>query len=121
MRIASLLSSGTEITCALGFQNELIARSHECDYPHSIEKLPIVTETKFVADGTSYEIDQRIKAILQEGLSVYRVDGELLKRLRPDVILTQTQCEVCAVSERDVLEATCTWLGTDARPRIASL
>src|SRR5262249_50436820 len=70
-------------------------------------------------DGTSYEIDQRVKAILQEGLSVYRVDGAALRELRPDVIVTQSHCEVCAVSERDVEEAVCTWL--ESQPRIVSL
>src|SRR5581483_8022747 len=114
MRIASLLSSGTEITCALGFEKDLIARSHECDFPKSIEHLPIVTETKFNPDGTSYEIDQRVKAILQEGLSVYRVKGELLRELAPDVIITQIQCEVCAVSRKDVEEAVFKWMGTSA-------
>jgi iron complex transport system substrate-binding protein len=118
-RIVSLIASSTEILCALGFSREIVGISHECDFPESIRGLPVTTETKFIADGTSYEIDQRIKAILQEGLSVYRVKGELLKSLRPDVIVTQTQCEVCAVSEKDVEAATCSWL--ESRPKIVSL
>src|SRR5581483_10078418 len=96
-RIVSLIASSTEIVCALGFEDSLVGRSHECDYPKTVLRLPQCTETKFNADGKSYEIDQRVKAILQEGLSVYRVDGEKLRALNPDVILTQIQCEVCAV------------------------
>ena len=119
MRIVSLIASSTEIICALGFEDRLVGRSHECDYPASILKLPSCSETKFIADGKSYEIDQRIKAILQEGLSVYRVDSEKLKALRPDVIVTQIQCEVCAVSEKDVRQAVCDWTGL--APRIVSL
>ena len=75
MRVVSLIASSTEITCALGYGHYLVGRSHECDFPESIKALPLITETKFRADGTSYQIDQRVKAILQEGLSVYRVSG----------------------------------------------
>jgi iron complex transport system substrate-binding protein len=84
-----------------------------------VKRLPICTATKFVTDGTSYEIDQRVKAILQEGLSVYRVDAEKLNQLRPDIIITQTQCEVCAVSLRDVEAAVCSLI--DSKPQIVSL
>jgi iron complex transport system substrate-binding protein len=118
-RVVSLIASATEIVCALGLEDSLVGRSHECDYPESVKKLPACTEPKFNVDGSSYEIDQRVKAILQEGLSVYRVHAELLKDLRPDVILTQTQCEVCAVSQRDVEAVVCQWLGN--RPRVVSL
>src|SRR3989338_5904951 len=118
-RIISLIASSTEIVCALGFEKNLVGRSHECDFPLFVKNLPVCTETKFLPDGTSYEIDQKVKAILQEGLSVYRVFGEKLKELRPDIIITQTQCEVCAVSEKDVMDAVCTWL--DSRPQIVSL
>jgi iron complex transport system substrate-binding protein len=123
MRVISLIASSTEIVCALGMQSSLVGRSHECDYPPEIRSLPPCTETKFGPDGKSYEIDQRIKAILQEGLSVYRVDGELLSRLRPDVILTQIQCEVCAVSRKDVEKAACDWVAAHGSPapRIVSL
>lgn len=119
LRIVSLIASSTEIICALGCEDWLVGRSHECDFPESVKKLPICTATKFVTDGTSYEIDQRVKAILQEGLSVYRVDAEKLKQLRPDVIVTQTQCEVCAVSLRDVEAAVCELI--DSQPQIVSL
>lgn len=82
MRIASLLPSSTEIVCALGLEEALIARSHECDYPTSVRALPAVTAPKFDPDGRSYEIDQRVKAILQEATSVYRIDADLLRRSR---------------------------------------
>jgi iron complex transport system substrate-binding protein len=118
-RIVSLIASTTEMVCALGLEECLVGRSHECDYPTSVQRLPVCTRPKFEPDGTSYEIDQRVKAILQEGLSVYRVDAELLRSLQPTVILTQSQCEVCAVSEKDVEAAVCTWL--EAKPRIVSL
>jgi iron complex transport system substrate-binding protein len=118
-RIVTLIASATEVVCALGFEDQIVGRSHECDYPESIERLPICTQPKFDPDGTSYEIDQRVKAIVQEGLSVYRVDGEKLRQLEPDVIVTQSHCEVCAVSLRDVERAVCTWL--HACPQLVSL
>ncbi len=118
-RIISLIPSGTEIVCALGFTDQLVGRSHECDFPESVRRLPVCTEPKFAPDGTSYEIDQRVKAILQDALSVYRVYTDRLKELRPQVIVTQSQCEVCAVSLRDVEAAVCQWL--DSHPQIVSL
>lgn len=107
IRVVSLIASSTEIVCALGCQDYLVGRSHECDFPLEIKKLPQVTEVKFGTHGTSYEIDQKVKAIVQEGLSVYRVQSDKLRELKPDVILTQTQCEVCAVSQKDVEAAVC--------------
>jgi iron complex transport system substrate-binding protein len=119
MRIVSLLPSATEIVCALGFQDQLVGRSHECDFPPSVAKLPALTEPKFNPDGTSAEIDARVKRIVADALSVYRVDAAKLRELRPDVIVTQSQCEVCAVSQSDVEAAVAQWLG--ARPTIVSL
>lgn len=110
MKIVSLLPSSTEIICALGLEAYLVARSHECDFPPSVESLPSVTAPKFDPDGRSYEIDQRVKAILQEATSVYRVDADLLKELAPDFIVTQAQCEVCAVSLSEVQRVACDWL-----------
>ena len=118
-RIVSLIASSTEIVCALGFGPDLVGRSHECDFPEWVQRLPVCTSPKFPTDGTSYEVDQRVKAILAEGLSVYRVDAEALRALAPDVIVTQSQCEVCAVSLRDVEQAVCEWI--ESRPRIVSL
>jgi len=105
MRIVSLIASSTEIVSALGFRSDLVGRSHECDFPEGVRALPVCTEPKFNVEGTSYEIDERVKAILQEGLSVYRVHADVLDALAPDVIITQAQCEVCAVSLSDVEEA----------------
>src|SRR6266436_5757788 len=119
MRIVTLLPSATEIVCALGFEAELVGRSHECDYPPSVARLPALTEAKFNPEGTSAEIDQRVKKIVADALSVYRVNAPKLRELRPDVIVTQSQCEVCAVSETDVEAAVAEWLG--ARPKIVSL
>lgn len=105
MRIVSLLPSTTEIVVALGKKDQLVGRSHECDFPAEITALPYCTEPKFNTDGNSYELDQRVKALLQEGLSVYRVDEEKLSELNPDVIITQDHCEVCAASISEVKEA----------------
>jgi iron complex transport system substrate-binding protein len=118
-RIISLLPSATEIVVALGFGDHLVGRSHECDFPPGVEALPICSSTKVPSDGVSSEIDQRVKAIVAEGLSVYRVDVDRLRELRPDLILTQTQCAVCAVTPRDLEEALCTWTG--AQPKMVSL
>jgi iron complex transport system substrate-binding protein len=118
-RIVSLIPSGTEIVCALGCQERLVGRSHECDFPQSVTRLPVCTEPKFSPDGTSYEIDQRVRAIVQEGLSVYRVYADTLKGLHPDLIITQSHCQVCAVSLSEVEEAVANWLGW--RPAIVSL
>lgn len=119
MRVVSLIASATEIVCALGFENELVGRSHECDFPPAVRRLPACTSPKFNVNGTSAEIDRRVKAALQDALSVYHVDAKQLKALSPDVIVTQSQCEVCAVSLKDVEQAVCSWL--DSRPRIVAL
>jgi iron complex transport system substrate-binding protein len=111
MKIVSLIASSTEIVCALGFEESLVGRSHECDYPPTVQKLPACSEAKLNVHGTSREIDDRVKEIVRESLSVYRVDAKLLKQLQPDVIVTQDHCEVCAVSLKDVEKATCDWVG----------
>jgi iron complex transport system substrate-binding protein len=118
MRIVSLLASATEIACALGLEDRLVGRSHECDFPDSIKRLPVCTSPKFAVTGSSADIDRRVKETLQSDTSVYAVDADLLDELRPDVIVTQAQCEVCAVSLRDVQSAV---VRMRARPRIVSL
>ncbi len=118
-RIVTLLASATEIVCALGYEDALVARSHECDHPPSVRRLPACTESKIDTENSSRDIDDQVKEIVEQGLSVYRVDGDLLKELRPDVIVTQTQCEVCAVSPKDLDRAVRDW--THAAPRIVSL
>lgn len=119
MRIVSLIASSTEIVHALGFGDQMVGRSHECDFPTQVKELPVCTGPKFKTDGTSYEIDQRVKEIVQESLSVYRVDAEKLNELKPTHIITQAQCEVCAVSLKDVEEAACQIISSN--PQIISL
>ena len=121
MRIVSLLASATEIVCALGMEKHLVGRSHECDYPSSVLELPVCTGPRFDVNGSSREIDDRVKQSLVEATSVYHVDAELLRSLRPDVIVTQAQCAVCAVSERDVEEALKGTVADGTAPRIVSL
>jgi iron complex transport system substrate-binding protein len=118
-RVVSLIASATEIICALGARDLLVGRSHECDFPPDVTRSPSLTQPKFPVSGTSYDIDARVKAILQEGLSVYRVDAKKLEALRPDIIVTQDHCEVCAVSLKDVKAALCAWSGR--RVEIVSL
>jgi iron complex transport system substrate-binding protein len=118
-RIVSLIASATEIVCALGFERDLMGRSHECDYPPSVHGLPVCTAPKFDTSGSSADIDRRVKDALRDATSVYHVDAELLRTLRPDVIVTQAQCEVCAVSLKDVERAVCSWV--DAPVRVVSL
>ena len=114
-----MLPSATEIVCALGYRDAIVARSHECDYPNSIKQLPACTKSKIDTQKSSRDIDNQVKFIVEQGLSVYRVDGDLLKKLNPDVIVTQTQCEVCAASPKDLEDALSDWTG--GRPKIVSL
>ena len=118
-RIASLLASATEIVAALGFRDAMVARSHECDYPHDVRTLPAVTETKIRLDAPSAAIDKDVKTLIEHGLSVYKVDAPRLRVLAPDVVVTQTQCEVCAVGPKDLDEALAHWTGR--RPVVVSL
>ena len=119
MRIVSLLPSATEIVCALGLQPALVGRSHECDFPAGVELLPVCTSPK-VGGRDTREIHGSVSAILQHDLSVYSVDDALLRELAPTHIVTQIQCEVCAVSLRDVEAAIAGWSGI-APPRIVAL
>jgi iron complex transport system substrate-binding protein len=114
-RVVSLIASATEIVCGLGMQQSLVGRSHECDWPSGVLALPQLTEAKFKVEGSSADIDQRVQEIVRDGLSVYRVHGEEMRALDPDVIVTQDHCDVCAVSLSDVEAATCTWTGRPVR------
>lgn len=105
LRIVSLIPSATEIVAALGYGEYLVGRSHECDFPGEVRSLPICTEPKFDPVGTSSEIHQRVSELLASALSVYRVKVEVLAALKPTHIITQAQCEVCAVSLSDVEQA----------------
>src|SRR5579864_7821350 len=100
-RIVSLLPSATEIVCALGFEDQLVGRSHECDYPRRVEALPVCSEPKFVP-ASSREIDQYVQSMIEQSLSIYRIHSDVIRALQPDFIITQSPCEVCAVSLKDV-------------------
>ena len=119
MKIVSLLPSSTEIVCRLGFREQLVGISHECDYPVSVKGLPILTKPRFSPLGSSQHIDKSVQNLLKSGLSVYEVNTDLLKDLAPDLIITQAQCEACAVSLNDVKEAVSDWVGN--KPNIISL
>ncbi|MGH7831422.1 MAG: ABC transporter substrate-binding protein, partial [Candidatus Binatia bacterium] len=115
MRIVSLLPSATEIVAALGFRDELAGRSHECDYPEWVRDLPALTRPAFEAEGGSAGIDRKVNALLAKALSLYEVDVEKLRTIDPDFIVTQSQCEVCAVSEAELERALADWVGHRAR------
>src|SRR3954451_3862030 len=99
MRIVSLLPSLTELVCALGRGGDLVGVTHECDFPPGVERLPHLTRSRIPASASSGAIDA---AVAEQGGSLYELDGDLLARLRPDLILTQEQCDVCAVNEATV-------------------
>jgi iron complex transport system substrate-binding protein len=119
LRIVSLIASATEIVAALGFEEQLVGRSHECDYPPSVERLPACSAPRIDVHGTSRQIDDRVKDVLRSALSVYTVHTDVLDRLAPTHIITQTQCEVCAVSLKDVERAVCDMIAS--RPQVVSL
>jgi iron complex transport system substrate-binding protein len=114
-RVVSLIASATEIVCALGEEAALVGRSHECDWPPSVRRLPAVSRPAFATGGSSRAVDLALKDRLRRALSIYEVDAALLKRLKPDLIVTQTQCVVCAVSPADVERAACELADRDAR------
>jgi iron complex transport system substrate-binding protein len=102
MRVASLLPSATEIVCALGAGDALVGVSHECDYPARVRTLPRLTRPKVRIDASSAVIDRDVRALVARGLGVYDIDVDGLRALAPDVIVTQEQCDVCAVSVAEV-------------------
>jgi len=104
-KIVSLLPAATEIVCALGLEENLVGRSHECDFPSSVKQLPICSEANIPDNLSSADIDIKVKELLTDALSVYTVKREVIKQLSPDVVITQAQCEVCAVSLKEVEEA----------------
>ena len=110
-RILSLLPSATEIAVAVGRGERLVGRSHECDFPPFVADLPICTATKLEKGLTSRQIEDRVQEIVRQGLSVYEVKAALVRELKPDVVLTQSQCAVCAVTPADLEEALCRWVG----------
>ncbi len=105
--IVSLLASATEIISALDLRYRLIGRSHECDYPSDVAALPVLSAPKVDPSASSKEIDRQVRDVVRDGLSVYDIRIAELERLKPDLIVTQDQCEVCAVSLTDVEGALC--------------
>jgi iron complex transport system substrate-binding protein len=104
MRIASLLSSSTEMLFGLGLGAQVVAVSHECDYPEAARHLPRATRSRIDSAQPSAAIDEQVRALAAAGEALYEVDGELLGRLEPNLIVTQAQCDVCAVRYQDVLK-----------------
>jgi iron complex transport system substrate-binding protein len=107
MRIVSLLPSATEIICQVGLGEHLVGVSHGCDYPNYVKELPNVTESLIPKDASSAEIDVAVRKQLSTEKAIYHLDMEVLKELKPDFIITQSLCEVCAVAEDEVLDAVC--------------
>jgi len=106
-RVVSLLASGTEIVCALGVGDSVVGRSHECDNPEWVKKLPACTRPAFDINMSSGEIDAEVRRRLKAKEPLYHVDAELIRQLRPDLIIAQAHCEVCAVTPGDVARAGC--------------
>jgi iron complex transport system substrate-binding protein len=114
-RIASLLPSATEIVCAVGAEADLVGISHECDFPESVRHLPALTRARLRPVRTSRAIDREVRSILQDALAVYEIELARLEEARPDVIVTQDLCDVCAVSFNDVCAATAGLVHQDVR------
>jgi iron complex transport system substrate-binding protein len=104
-RVISLLPGATEIVCALGQMDRLVGRSHECDFPPEIRKLPACTRSRIDSGQPSAALNADVERQLKDKLPLYEVDREKIRVLKPDLILTQAQCAVCAVSEADVIAA----------------
>lgn len=106
MRIVSLLPSATDIVCSLGLQDSIVGRTHECDWPPGIEQVPAVTSDALAThELSSADIHAAIGGAVHSGSSIYGLDAEALDRAKPDLIITQELCEVCAVSYEDVTSA----------------
>jgi len=118
-RIVSLLPSATEIVAALGFGPYLVGRSHECDFPESVSALPVCSHARLDSKAASGAIDKEVKTLLEKGLALYEINVERLKQLQPTHIITQAQCEVCAVSVAEVEQATQSLL--PSQPKVVSL
>lgn len=104
LRIASLLSSATEMLYALGLGDWVVAVSHECDYPHEVASRRRATFSRIDSSASSATIDEQVKELSARGEPLYDIDRALLRELRPDLIVTQAQCDVCAVRYQDVID-----------------
>ena len=102
VRVVSLLASATEIVCALGAGEMLVGRSHECDNPEWVRQLPPCSAPAFDVSVSSREIDKEVRRRLRSGEPLYYIHGELIRELRADLVITQSHCEVCAVTPADV-------------------
>ena len=118
-KIVSLLPSATEIIDCLGLTDALVGRSHECDYPSYVRDLPICTTARLNITRSSGEIDQDVMTLLQQALSIYNIELETLQKLQPTHIVTQDQCDVCAVNFATVTEAISQL--TNSKPQVISL
>lgn len=118
-RIVSLLPSATEIVAALGLAGRLVGRSHECDFPAEIGHVPALTRARVNPAKPSRAIHRNVSRLIEKALSVFEVDAERLRAARPDIILTQHQCEACAVTEQDLAAALAAWTGR--APTVISL
>lgn len=118
-RIVSLIPSGTEIIVSLGLGDSLVGRSHECDFPAEVMQLPVCCRSRIDPAASSLEIDRQVRSSLQQALSIYEVDIETINCLAPTHLITQSQCEACAVSLKDVQTALS--LDVESAPQIISL
>jgi iron complex transport system substrate-binding protein len=118
MKIVSLLPSATEIICALGLEDQLVGVTHECDFPKSVQQLPKVTQTLIPSEASSIEIDRLVRERLRTQRALYTLNLPVLEKLRPDLIITQALCDVCAVAEEEVRAAACELPG---RPQVINL
>jgi iron complex transport system substrate-binding protein len=107
MRVISLLASGTEIVCALGAGDSLVGRSHECDNPEWVKSLPVCSAPAFDVSVSSGQIDAEVRRRLKSGEPLYHIDTDLIRKLKPDLLITQAHCEVCAVTPENVEQAGC--------------
>lgn len=107
MRIVSLLPSATEIICALGLREQLVGVTHECDFPASVRGLPVVTHSRIPSGLTSGAIDSMVREQLNDADALYTLDMPVLRELKPDLIVTQALCDVCAVAADEVNAAAC--------------
>lgn len=119
LRIVSLLPSATEIIDSLGLTEALVGRSHECDYPPSVKDLPVCTAARLNSDKRSGQIDADVQTLIQKALSIYQIKTEVLDRLQPTHIITQDQCDVCAVNISEVERAIAKL--TKSHPQVISL
>jgi iron complex transport system substrate-binding protein len=106
MRICSLLPSATEVIAALGLRDELVGVSHECDYPPSVRNVPIMVEPMIPSHGlASDDIDRQVRQLVASGQRLYRLKDHLLREARPDLVLSQNLCHVCAVTPDQLHDA----------------